>query len=354
MRAANALRPEPQAPASRPQRRVRALVVHDDNAIRRLLLTLLSSDPEVEVVGEAGELEAATRLARAARPDVVALGAVDEDPLQWVAALMLDAPSPVVTLAPHDRGTAEFTVAALRAGAVAVVDFAVGPDELGQNLRAALKNVTSTEPSAFGRTPSQCSTLSRLTTGGRPRPEVLAVVASQGGMMALGALLGDLPAHFELPVLVVIHPTAGLVEVLADWLRDVTPFDVDIAREGEPLLPGKVYLAGEDAHLAVGPAGLAVVDRAPPVRGNRPSADRLFGSVAEAFGDRALALVLTGSHIDGLDGLEAIRAAGGQIVLQNAASSAGFELGEQVMGRALPDYVLPLPEIPGQLLRLVE
>jgi len=235
---------------------------------------------------------------------------------------------------------------------------APGHPEFGasaENLLAAVKSVAApARMGGFARVDSQCTTLSRIVARSRPRPEVLAVASSTGGMMALGALLGDLPPDFPLPVLVVQHPTVGMADVMATWLSATTTFEVEIARDGMPLRPGKVYLAGGDAHLEVDSEARVRVTHTAPIRGDRPSADVLFDTVARVYGAQSLGLVLTGSHMGGVDGLRRIREAGGQVIVQNEATSVGFELGAAVMAAGLPDYVLPLDQIPDQLARLTE
>jgi len=272
-------------------------------------------------------------------------------------ALMRTAPVPVVALADHDGSRETATVDALRSGAVAMVPRpSMSQPQVGARARLLLSTVkrVAAAPRLRARRPSASlsASLSRVVSKPRPTPEVVAVMGSTGGMMALGAVLGDLPPDFPVPILALQHPTMCLADILASWLSQTTALGVSLARDGMRLRPGRVYLANEDAHLSVGPGGVVRVDRSAPIRGNRPSADRLFESVAQVYGARSLAMVLTGSHLDGLHGLQQIRAEGGQVLLQNEATSAGFDLGAKVMAQGLPDFVLPLDQIPQQLMSI--
>lgn len=342
------------------RRRIRVLVVDPNPASRLLLSTLLAGDPEVEVVGEAADGTDAVLLAARLEPDVVTMDVQShaEAGCEAIDALMRSAPFPVVAVAPAGEDEPTLTIRAVRSGAAAVVACPHAPGhpdfaDSARNLLAAVVSVAAPEQmGGFARADSQCTTLSRIVSNSRPKPEVLAIASSTGGMMALGALLSDLPTNFPLPVLVVNHPTAGLSEVMVSWLSATTEFEAEIAVDGAPLRPGRVYLAGEDAHLVAGNDGTVRVHHEAPVNGDRPSADLLFASVARVYGAQAMGLVLTGSHLGGVDGLRRIRDAGGQVMLQNEATSVGFELGAAVMAAGLPDYVLPLDQIPGQLAKL--
>ncbi len=351
--------PHPDPPPAR-RRRISALVVDAVPASRLLLRTLLAGDPDIEVVGEAADITEAIALAQRLQPDVVTMDLQNEEVegCEAINALMQAAPSPVVAITPTGGDLPEVTIQALRSGAVAVIACPEAPghpqfSDSAEHLLATVKSVAApARMGGFARVDSQCTTLTRIVARSHPRPEVLAVAASTGGMMALGALLTDLPRDFPLPVLVVHHPTTGMVDVMSTWLSATTEFEVEIATDGASLKAGTVYLAGEDAHLLVDNEGRVRVDRGAPVAGDRPSADLLFEAVARVYGAHALGLVLTGSHVGGVDGLRHVREAGGQIIVQNEATSVGFELGAKVMSAALPDYVLPLDQIPGQLARL--
>lgn len=355
----SARQPHPEPPPAR-SRGIRALVVDPVGASRLLLRTLLAGDDDIEVVGEAADLAEAIALAQRVQPDVVTmdLQVAEADGCEAIDTLMRAAPSPVVAITRAGDDLPAVTIHALRSGAVAVVACPELPGHPGfgdsaAHLLATVKSVAApARMGGFARVDSQCTTLTRIVARSHPRPEVLAIATSTGGMMALGALLTDLPTDFPLPVLVVHHPTAGMADVMATWLSATTEFEVDLATDGAPLRAGTVYLAGEDAHLLVDNEARVRVDRSAPVGGDRPSADLLFEAVARVYGAQALGLVLTGSHVGGVRGLERIRAAGGQVIVQNEATSVGFELGAAVMAAGLPDYVLPLDQIPLQLARL--
>jgi two-component system chemotaxis response regulator CheB len=140
----------------------------------------------------------------------------------------------------------------------------------------------------------------------------------------------------------------------AERLAAQTALTVVEATDGQAVQPGVVYVAPADFHLTVnkhnGSAVLAL-DQEPPQHAHRPAADVLFRSVADAYGSRALALVLTGMGQDGLKGCEQITAAGGRVLVQDEATSVVWEMAGLVARAGLADAVLPLGELAGELTR---
>ncbi|NVJ10211.1 chemotaxis protein CheB, partial [Myxococcus sp. AM001] len=181
----------------------------------------------------------------------------------------------------------------------------------------------------------------RATTPGR--------VGDTGGPAALFRLLSELPASIPVPLLVVQHIAIGFSEGLAQWLRTAGPLSVKVAEDGEPLLPGHVYLAPDDRHLGVRGEGRAEVSRAAPVNGFRPSATWMFRSVARAYGPASLAVILTGMGQDGLEGVRELHGAGGRILAQDEQSSVVYGMPGVVVGANLAHEVVALPDLASRL-----
>ena len=140
----------------------------------------------------------------------------------------------------------------------------------------------------------------------------------------------------------------------AERLAAQTPLRVVEAEDGQAVQAATVYVAPADFHLTVlkrnGPAVIAL-DQGPPLHAHRPAADVLFGSVADAYGSRALALVLTGMGQDGVKGCEDITSTGGRVLVQDEATSVVWEIAGLVARAGLADAVLPLGAIAGELTR---
>jgi two-component system chemotaxis response regulator CheB len=182
---------------------------------------------------------------------------------------------------------------------------------------------------------------------------LVAVAASTGGPVALQTILGALPASFPAPVLVVQHLSRGFVAVLARWLDSATGLRVKVAEAGERLLPGVVYLAPDDEHLAVTADGAVELAATPPEEGFRPSASHLFRSAAAAYGDSLLAVILTGMGSDGVRGLRQAHAAGALVLAQDEASSVIYGMPGEAVRAGVVGGVLPLHSIGPRLAQLV-
>jgi two-component system chemotaxis response regulator CheB len=184
--------------------------------------------------------------------------------------------------------------------------------------------------------------------------EVLAVASSAGGVAALTFLVSRLPADFAVPVLIVQHLDPRHDTVLAQVLSRRTSLKVMLAEGQEMPLPGVVYIAPPDHHLLVGSDGRLALSSSELVHFVRPSADLLFESVAGAYGDRAIACVLTGSGTDGAMGVTAVHARGGTVVVEDPSTAMFTGMPNAAIGTGDVDFVLPLEEIPEAVCHLVD
>ena len=183
---------------------------------------------------------------------------------------------------------------------------------------------------------------------------IVSIAASAGGIQAVRTLLSRLPADFPAAVLIVQHLDPTRISKLAHILGRDTPLPVHQAQADSTIKPGHVYVAPPDFHLVVTKTGRIGLTQSSQVRYSRPSADVMFRSVAEQFGARAIAVVLTGSGSDGAAGALAVREAGGIVIAQDESTSEYFSMPEATIARAAPDYVLPLHEISTQLVSLLK
>ena len=190
-----------------------------------------------------------------------------------------------------------------------------------------------------------------LDVSALPEFRVVVVAASAGGLEALIALVGALPANFPLPIAVVQHIDPHHRSLIAEILARHTALRVKHVFGAERLVPGFVYLAIAAHHLEVGLNGTIGLTRAEPVHYVRPAADRLFESAA-ALCPPAIAVVLTGTGRDGARGVLAIKAAGGTTIAQDQASSAFFGMPFAAIETGAVDFVLPLDQIAPKLVDL--
>jgi two-component system chemotaxis response regulator CheB len=193
---------------------------------------------------------------------------------------------------------------------------------------------------------------SRPRSSGSPQFDVVAIGASAGGVEALHVVVSALPVAFPAAVLIVQHMDPRHKSMLAGLLGRRCLLDVRQAVTGEEIRPATVYIAQPDAHLIVRDRRLALTDTA-QVHFSRPSIDLLFHSVADAYGDRAIAVVLSGSGVDGADGIRSIKAKGGTTIAQHPASAAHAGMPQAARATGCVDVTLPLEEIGPAVVSLV-
>jgi two-component system chemotaxis response regulator CheB len=343
---------------------IRVLVVDDSPTARALLVEILRSDPDVHVVGEAKDGEEGVELTGKLRPDLVTMD-VRMPRLDGFAAtkeIMIASPTPIVIVtASYDAREVEIAMQSLRAGALAVLRKPPGPEspafeEAARKLLGTVKAMAQVKVVRHwrqpGGVPKSAPPASRPSRPARDAPLVV-VATSTGGPAALHRLLARMPADFLAPILVVQHNAPGFMNGLVAWLDGGCGLTVKVAEQGEPLLPRTAYLAPDDRHLGVAAGGTVLLSSAPPVGGFRPSGTYLFESAARARGSSVVALILTGMGDDGVEGLRAVRQAGGQVIAQDEASSVVWGMPGAAVAAGLADSVLPLDAIPIRLAELV-
>ena len=173
---------------------------------------------------------------------------------------------------------------------------------------------------------------------------MVAIAASAGGLQALRQVLGGLPTSFPAAVLVAQHlPPQNTF--LVELLRPHSRLPVKYAEEGEPLAKGAVFVAPPGRHLEVDPDGRLSVSDSEKIRFVRPSANLLFNSLAVTFGQRGVAVVLTGMGQDGADGVKAVRRWGGYVIAQDPETSLHVGMPRAAIDTHKVDLVLPLRDI---------
>lgn len=307
--------------------------------------------------GPGATFATALEAVHAQRPQVVVVDVTGPEALEAIGRVMAERPTPILSLHPTSRDRLEL-LKAVGAGALEGVE---RPETTTQGfwrsvarqllLLAQVRVVRHVR----GRRPAPRPPAPSRPTAPAPRAgfPVVAIASSLGGPTAVAAVLGALPREFPAPVLLCQHITQGFTAGLAQWLDGETELSVVEAAEGARLSAGTVYVAPSEAHLKVEPAGLTRLDRGPALGGFRPACDVLLSSVAQAFGPRAVGVVLTGMGRDGARGLLAIRRAGGRTLAQDEATSAVWGMPREAVQLGAAEEVLPLTDIAPALRRLV-
>lgn len=345
-------------------RPIRVLVVDDAVVIRRLLSDTLAGDPGIEVVGAAASGRIALQKIPQVTPDVVTLDVEmpEMSGLETLAAIRASYPKlPVIMFSTLTARGAGATLEALALGAA---DYVTKPANVG-SVQAAMQAVREQlipkiktfcgAVAGHERPAPRPPAPAPRPLGGRP-VELLAIGVSTGGPNALSALLPSLPGAFPVPIVVVQHMPPVFTRLLAERLQARCALRVREAQQGEALRAGEVLVAPGDWHLTVARTGdvlRARLHQEQPENSCRPAVDVLFRGAAAAAGPGVLGLVLTGMGHDGLRGARDIRDAGGQIVVQDQATSVVWGMPGAVAEAGLADRILPLEEIATDLMRRV-
>ena len=348
---------------ARPRPRLRVLVVDDSPVARRLLVHILGSDPELEVIAEAENGDEAVRLATRERPDVIVMDIVmpSIDGMEATRRIMQERPTPIVLVsASYGPGYLSQSFEALHAGALTLVAKPSGPEASGFAAEAAELTITvklMADVKLVARRASNRShrhpvaKRARPPAGARRRPvEIVAIAASTGGPAALATILSALPTSTPVPIVVVQHMTEGFVEGLVDWLDASSRLAVRVARDGEPLRAGEVLVAPSGAHLGVSGGGRVALSHDPPARGHRPSATHLFRSVASVYGAAGVGAILTGMGEDGVAGLSALKEAGGLVLAQDEGTSVVYGMPMKAALLGIVDQIVPVDRMAATLI----
>ena len=176
------------------------------------------------------------------------------------------------------------------------------------------------------------------------RFDLIVIGCSLGGMRALETILGALPAEFETPIAIVQHRYRTSNEMLPAFFRRTTKLRVVDADDKAWIRSGHVYFAPANYHLLVAEGEFSLsVDEA--VAHSRPSADVLFESAADAYGERLIAIVLTGANDDGARGAREVKNRGGFVIVQDPKTAEAPSMPEAAIAAAAVDRILPLDRI---------
>ena len=338
-----------KTPASR---RIRVLIVDDSAIVRQLLTDILSSDPELEVVGTAVDAIIARDKIKVLSPDVLTLDV--EMPrmngVDFLEKLMRLRPMPVVMVSTLTQEGADVTLRALELGAVDFVakplkDLAVSLPALREEIVSKVKAAARAHIRLTGprRAVLPAMEPSRVASSA----ELIAIGASTGGVETITELLSGFPE--TIPAIVVVqHMPEAFVPRFAARLRACLPFAVEEAADGQRASPGRVLIAPGNRHLMIvrgRSGGLETrLSDGPPVSGHRPSVDALFTSVAEAR-PKAVGILLTGMGRDGAEGLLRMKEAGAMTIAQDEQTSTVFGMPRAAQELNAARLVLPLPKI---------
>lgn len=349
---------------------IRVFIVDDTAVVRRILSQILEEESDIEVAGMAANGgEALQRIPRVA-PDIVVLDIEmpDMNGLDMLRELRASGSAlPVLVFSSLTERGAMVTIEALLLGAN---DYVLKPSMLGspgaarEHIRSALvprlrqllgrKSVLPVKPAVTNPVPESRPAVLRLPEQAPGQVDVVVIAVSTGGPNALSELLPQLPADLPVPVFIVQHMPAFFTRALAQRLKRISQVDVVECVAHLRARPGQVVLATGGRHLLLWRDGEAVwarPDDGEPENFCRPAADVLFRSAVDVYGSRVLGVVMTGMGQDGERGSRRIRENGGQVIVQDRASSVVWGMPAAVQEAGLANAVLPLSELAAEITR---
>jgi two-component system chemotaxis response regulator CheB len=343
-------------------RPIRVLVVDDSAFVRQALARMLGSEPDLEVVGFAGDGREGVEKARVLQPDVVTLDI--QMPrmggLEALEQIMLESPVPVLLLSSLTREGGDVTLRGLELGAMDFVDKSSVQGQmnllgLAEELRAKIRALAGVPRERIVRPPAELRPASAAPH--KRGADVVVIGTSTGGPPALQAIIPRLPANLSSAILVVQHMPVGFTRSLADRLAARSALRVREAEDGEVIRPGHVLIAPAGRHLKVrkrggGPARVWL-DEEPRSALHRPSVDVLMTSAARAYGRRVLGVVLTGMGSDGVEGLRAIRSSGGRTLAESEETCVIYGMPKAAVEAGVVDRAVPLPRMADEILSSV-
>lgn len=337
---------------------VGVLVVDDSIVARAVIARIVDSSDRFMVAGAVGTVARALDFLRRATVDVILLD-INMPGVDGLTALpdLLDAGrgARIVVVSSAAGDGAAASVQALSLGAA---DTLVKPSAAAMSAQFAAQLLDRLDRLTT-RPPTPAPAPRPVDRGPTAAPvavgdawDVVAIGASTGGIHALGHLLRQLPASFRAPILVTQHLPASFMPYFAAQLAVLAGRPCDVAVDRMRVRPGRVVVAPGDAHLrlvAIGEREAAIrLSHEPVANGCLPSVDPMFASLAEVFGARALAVVLSGMGRDGAEGAACVSAAGGTVIVQDQSSSVIWGMPGAVAAAGHADAILP-PEAIGRL-----
>lgn len=359
-------------------KKTRVLIVDDSAFMRRVLTTIVASDPQLEVCGEARDGHDAVTQTEALKPDVVSMdiNMPHMDGLQATEIIMSSNPRPILVVSSESQEGAAVTLKALQLGAIDFVgkpsggvdlDLSSVRDEICRKLKVAAKvrvvrNATRSKvpeaasgsargealPASFGQTAQNGGSLAAQAAtkrGGSGKIPVVVLASSTGGPATLMKFVPYFPKDFPGAVILVQHMPGSFTEQFSKQLSEVSRIKVKEAESGDILAPGQLYICPGSHHLRISTTGRISLDDGPRIAGYRPCADVTLETAAEYAGPLAIGVILTGMGNDGAKGVQSVRAAGGHTIAQDESTAVIFGMPQEAITTGAIDQVLPIEAI---------
>lgn len=333
--------------------KIRVLIVDDSPLVREAIRSILSSDPGIEVVGLARDGREGVEKTLSLRPDVITMDL--KMPLmngsEAIQEIMENLPTPIIAVSSLDVKT---IVSALSIGAMDFVAITDNIEEMSKDLIDKVRIASRVKPMRHIRI-KKIPVIGIKKVPKREASKVVVIGVSTGGPQALQVLLSHLPHDLGAGVLVVQHIARGFVRGLAEWLAGNSHLDIRVAQAGDILKNSSAFFAPDERNMTIDEDGRILLSEDIAKRYIYvPSIDATMKSAAEAFGERSMGVIMTGMARDGVDGICAIKKAGGITLAQDRDSSAIFGMNKIAIDSGCVDKVVALDSMADAIVDMVK
>lgn len=336
------------------------ILVVDDSAFMRLLVSdLLSEDKEIEVIGAAINGLEAVEKTEALKPDVVLLDLhmAEYDGLYAVKAIMKKCPTPILILSSVGNTDLEPVFEALKNGAV---DYMNKPDRNKSKMREIQSELISKVKSTARAKPTSLSFSATTATAAIKQKrkkssfEIIAIGASTGGPSAIEQIISNLPVNFDIPIVICQHMPTSFIPPFVSRLNSLTRLNVVTGILNMTPTAGTIIFCPGQTNLIIkkdeGKVFIDFTNKKYPEY-NNPSINAMMESMAEVYGKKTVGILLTGMGKDGVNGMKAIKKAGGFTIAQDKESSVIYGMPKVAVEQNAVDISLDIKEISGYLIK---
>ncbi len=347
-------------------KKIRVLIAEDSPLIQKLLIKILSEDSVFEVVGVASSGVEAVKLSRLFKPDIISMDLMMPlmDGLEATKRIMQTNPVPVVIVSSiYKPEEIHLAVKELDSGAVAILPKPEGPGserfikdaskyrnmlKIMSEIRVVRRpnNIPASQEQKFKKNIIKCSPPEQT--------EIIAIGASAGGPESLREILTNLTYPLNAPIIIVQHIDVHFVEGFSLWLQQYAKCRVKLADEGEQLLKNTIYIAPGKRHITIKkPLTVYLSTPKEGENGHIPSIDFLMESIANCYGNRAVAILLSGMGRDGAQGIYQAMLSGSYTIAQNQESCLIYGMPAEAVKIGAVCKVMPPFEIAQEINRLL-
>ncbi|MFA6401948.1 MAG: chemotaxis-specific protein-glutamate methyltransferase CheB [Salinivirgaceae bacterium] len=344
---------------------IKVLIVEDSPVMQQLLAYTIGSDPELEVVGIAENGEEAIEAVKKLHPHIIAMDMhmPKLDGRQTTRIIMETNPTPIVIVTGSSVGKeVAFSFSMVEAGALAIIkkppgvnhpNYKKNAHELIQTLKLMSEVKLVRRIAHNAKVPAPNEPIIKKNIEAESEIQVIAIGASTGGPMVLQKILSGLPKNIPVPILIVQHISPGFTEGFVEWLKNTTHFPLQIATNGEYMLPGHAYVAPDNFHMGVERGCRIKLSNHELENGLCPSVAYLFRTVAHVFGPRAIGVLLTGMGRDGAEELKTMKNNGAVTIAQDEDSSVVFGMPGEAIKLDAATHILSPEDIITTLVALI-